>query len=1706
MQRYPKKGWGIFLLILLVLFTFQTLMVIECGNSSQKPNSTQINPDQVLRSKEGLFAGLYYKWNGTFELSPDSQLWHGNLTVDYDYADIYTIWESDDNHNTTDDRIVNETTRLYNISSHWDYSGHDWLFINLNVQVGSTVPIIISYFSDRTFTVVAKQTIFQKFLGRTFTCWKLTDDWGSIAYYDIYTGILVNGTFIHPYNMGYYTIFPYKTNAFQVNLNAPKLTMGRVTPTNGSLMTEFTYSVNYSDSDNNYPTKMDVIIDGTVYPMHKTDIYDKNYTNGCIFEYSTYLNNNSHYYFFNTSDLAFSTRLPLAGSYSGPNVTHINTNQPVIYGSVTPPMGNNWTRYRFELNYSDADNNPPIYTNLTLNGTAIQMTKLTPSDLNYMDGALYYYETRLDAGTYEHFFNVSDGKYAVRDPKSSNYSVPEVLTVYWPLADDVESGENGWIRTGTPISNSTYGWHIINTTSVSPTHAWWCGDDKTGSHTENWNASLQSPLLNLTGAFNAYIVFNQKCITYYWGDFGHVEVRINGTTQWIGLGLTTGNQPIWNETTINITSYIGEYIFIRFRFESYLEDTPGWFLDNIRVVADQNYFFPTLDQGNVTPEVGNTTTNFLYSVRYTDGDNNPPVSMIVRIDGTDYPMSKQTPSDVNYRDGVVFIYQTKLANATHSYNFRASDGLFEALEPLAGTYPGPTVNYFNLNPPTLTNAGLTPTYGVANGNFLYQVTYTDIENRAPAYIRVRINSTSYTMGKQNSSDVDYTDGCIYQYSAILQEGLFIYYFNATDANYWTGNPTNGFYVGPRVALALSNNVAQTPSLSTTNTYDGFQLEIYYNDWATVAMRPPSGADFDLAFHDLYNYSDLVAESSLPGSEIEFIGINGHDYPSSTYHYATVWRVSGVGTYSIEGESSVPDYTVPGGPFSGTISSTELIDVFEMSNPIPNTPYRIDLIVPAALDLSIYVMNQTGGKSSALAHANQGGVGKNESLVVVFPNTNPFAIIFVKENTGSGSYSFRVVADTTPPDLTIQSPLSKAYSVNTIPVNLSSAAMDLQTMWYRVWNSSGWVTNNITWSVGANIILSDGNYTLFAWANDTQGYESTPKTVVFTIDTIAPSVAILSPLNQTYSDLQILINLTSGAPDLGAIWYRVFNRSLGSWLDLMNVIYTTPVLRSLPEGIYSIYAWANDTAGNVQAVATSTNFTMNTPPTAIIEAPLNITYTSSVIQINLSSSASDLHMLWYKISNRTTWVVDKTIWSEGATVTLPDGVYTLYAWANDTFGLIQLNPTNVTFSIDSTAPTALIISPMNTTYQSNLVLINLTTNELDTAALWYRLFNLSSMTWFDLNTIIWTAPNNRSLPDGSYIIYAWANDTFGNVQPTATTLYFTINAPPIAIIGAPLNITYSSQVIQINLSSSASDLHMLWYKISDGGTWVVNKTIWTQGATATLSDGIYTLYAWANDTFGLSQLEPTAITFSIDSTPPTALIISPGNQTYRSDLILINLTANGSDLATLWYRLFNLTSMSWFDLADIIWTTPTNRNLPDGSYIIYAWANDSVGNVQLIPSVLYFSVGVPPSFLVNSPLNITYNAQVIHIDISCSALDLDTIWYRIFDGNNWLTENLTWTETSEINLADGTYWAFIWANDTHGNEIGTIIVFTIHYEANGGWESWILFLIIGIGAVCTVVVVYRIKKSQKKKKTTAKPKESKSATGTFAERVKPKDLG
>ncbi|MFX1273663.1 MAG: C25 family cysteine peptidase [Promethearchaeota archaeon] len=124
------------------------------------------------------------------------------------------------------------------------------------------------------------------------------------------------------------TLFP------QTNYWPPALTDAKVTPTSGDQDTPFTFSVVYSDADNNAPLFVNVLINGNEYSMEKQEPFDNNYIDGIEYYYETFLNFDYYQFKFTCSDglNTFNTEL-----IDGPEVTPFLNIDPV---TLISPNGN----------------------------------------------------------------------------------------------------------------------------------------------------------------------------------------------------------------------------------------------------------------------------------------------------------------------------------------------------------------------------------------------------------------------------------------------------------------------------------------------------------------------------------------------------------------------------------------------------------------------------------------------------------------------------------------------------------------------------------------------------------------------------------------------------------------------------------------------------------------------------------------------------------------------------------------------------------------------------------------------------------------------------------------------------------------------------------------------------------------------------------------------------------------------------------------------------------------------------------------------------------------------------------------------------------------------------------------------------------------------------------------------------------------------
>jgi carboxypeptidase T len=145
------------------------------------------------------------------------------------------------------------------------------------------------------------------------------------------------------------------------------------------------------------------------------------------------------------------------------------------------------------------------------------------------------------------------------------------------LTDDAESGSQGWTTQGS--------WGITQEQAHSPIHAW--TDSPGGTYPDNLDASLTSPMLQLSGLEGVELSFWQKYDTEANYDFASVEYSIDGGATWTSAATFSGKSLEWSHVSLSIPGLDGQPKGrIRFRLTSDgAVNADGWYLDDIQLSA-----------------------------------------------------------------------------------------------------------------------------------------------------------------------------------------------------------------------------------------------------------------------------------------------------------------------------------------------------------------------------------------------------------------------------------------------------------------------------------------------------------------------------------------------------------------------------------------------------------------------------------------------------------------------------------------------------------------------------------------------------------------------------------------------------------------------------------------------------------------------------------------------------------------------------------------------------------------------------------------------------------------------------------------------------------------------------------------------------------------------------------------------------------------
>jgi phage baseplate assembly protein gpV len=208
---------------------------------------------------------------------------------------------------------------------------------------------------------------------------------------------------------------------------------------------------------------------------------------------------------------------------------------------------------------------------------------------------------------------------------------------------------------------------------------------------------------------------------------------------------------------------------------------------------------------------------------------------------------------------------------------------------------------------------------------------------------------------------------------------------------------------------LGNNVPLSRPTPPPNHNYSFNTTTNY--WSVVAVRPPTGADYDLTLFDNLSQTVQLSASSLGGSVVDFVAIdsNAGRRPLGDY-YPRVTKFSGTGNFAVE----LAQGSLTLGAASSTqivMASTKVVAVRD-TNLTANVPVTIKVTPSSATqDAELFIVNSVAGvpstfirgRSAALKTATATGPGGVETITFT-PTTSGWYGVVLVNKAGSGTYT------------------------------------------------------------------------------------------------------------------------------------------------------------------------------------------------------------------------------------------------------------------------------------------------------------------------------------------------------------------------------------------------------------------------------------------------------------------------------------------------------------------------------------------------------------------------------------------------------------------------------------------------------------------------------------------------------------------------------
>ncbi|MBI5046845.1 S8 family serine peptidase, partial [Candidatus Micrarchaeota archaeon] len=417
----------------------------------------------------------------------------------------------------------------------------------------------------------------------------------------------------------------------------------------------------------------------------------------------------------------------------------------------------------------------------------------------------------------------------------------------------------------------------------------------------------------------------------------------------------------------------------------------------------------------------------------------------------------------------------------------------------------------------------------------------------------------------------------------------------------------------------------------------------------------------------------------------------------------------------------------------------------------------------------------------------------------------------------------------------------------------------------------------------------------------------------------------------------------------------------------------------------------------------------------LSSPLNQTYNRSNLTIIINTTGSDVDTVWF--NNETaneTYIIP-------VNRTFSDGNHTIIAWVNDSSG--NINSTNVSFTIDTTAPLLTLNSPSNNTVSGNSSTeFNFTATDQLSLPFNCSLYFNSTLNRTNSSVLNNTLTNfTLNLSEGTYNWSIRCTDQAGNTNLSQNrNLTIDLSSPTLSII-SPANTTYTTAQVRVNISASDLTLDSIWFY---NGT--ANES-YSSSVVRNSSEGSNTVIAYANDSVG--RINSTNVSFLVDTTSPAFTSIQ--NLTIANgSAVGVQFNATDSNNISNWSinnSNFSINSTGHFK---------NSTSLAIGVYLVNLTATDGPGNNA--SAVIFVNVTPNPKILTTSILPAAlFNGSTVQLYLTAS--NFSALWANISLPNgsivNLTLSNGSNTSFSNTNLT-GTYTVTFYANGSAGDIVNT----------------------------------------------------------------------